>query len=95
MLVAPKDELTKEEKCGAVYHLSCSDYPDTYVGETWRGLKWRIPEYKWDGSPVADHMKSSGHHVDLHNVDGIQILDQEENWHRRGIKESIHIRIGE
>ncbi len=56
-------------------------------------LKRRIPEHKRDSSPVADHMKSSGHHVYLNNVDGIQILDQEVNWQRRGIKEVIHIRI--
>ncbi len=31
--------------------------------------------------------------MDLNNVDGIQILDQEVNWHRGGIKEAIHIRI--
>ncbi len=31
--------------------------------------------------------------MDLNNVDGIQILDQEVNWHRRGITEAIHIRI--
>ncbi len=36
---------------------------------------------------------NGGHHMDLNNVDGIQTFDQEVNWHRRGIKEAIHISI--
>ncbi len=81
MLVAPKEKLTKEENRWSVYHIS---FPNTYIGETGRALKWRILEHKWDSSPVADLMKSSGHHVDLNNVDGIQILDQHPSvgWER-------------
>ncbi len=52
-----------------MWSISCSDCPDTYVGETGRALKRRIAEHKQDNSPVADYIKSSGHHVDLSNVD--------------------------
>lgn len=91
MLVAPKDKLTKEEKCGAVYYISCSNCSETCVGDSGRALKLRFPEHKWDSSPLVHHMWTP--YMELNKVDGVQILDQAVNWHRWGIKEAIHIRM--
>ena len=41
-------------------------------------------------SAVFNHLRSSGHSFDLGDV---KILDKEENWSRRGIKEAVWERI--
>ena len=90
LLVKPKDKIGKGDKVGVVYQIKCHDCDNTYVGESGRALKTRIVEHKRPNSTVATHAKDCNHSIDY---DGVQILDQDTNWHRRGIKESIHIRI--
>ena len=40
-------------------------------------------------SPVATHATQFQHLIDS---EGVKILDREDNWFRRGVKEAIHIR---
>ncbi len=90
ILVKPKDKIKKGEKVGIVYQLKCHDCDDTYVGESGRALKTRVEEHRRPNSAVATHAKENRHSIDY---EWVQILDQESNWNKRGIKESIHIRI--
>ena len=41
-------------------------------------------------SPVAMHVRDTGHNFP---VDQAQILDQDESWFGRGVREACHIRI--
>ena len=41
-------------------------------------------------SAVYNHLRSSGHSFDVSDV---KILDKEENWVRRGIKEAVWERV--
>ena len=89
LLVAPKEKLYKEDKYRTINHIECKCL-DIYVLETGRALKKRNPEHKRGNSSVTTYSNTKGHAVDL---EGVRILDLETNWHCRGIKESIHIRM--
>ena len=101
LLCAPKDPAKKEDMTGVVYMINCEgegkDTPcnSSYIGETARSLKARAAEHRRPSSStseVSQHLHLDGrphHQVSLQNI---KILDREEDWHRRGIKESIYIR---
>ena len=101
LLCAPKDPAKKTDATGVVYMIQCEgadkDTPcnSTYIGETARSLKARAAEHRRPStitSEVSQHLHLRGrpeHHVSL---DNIQILDRDEDWLRRGIKEAIYIR---
>ncbi|KAI8502143.1 hypothetical protein Bbelb_197310 [Branchiostoma belcheri] len=100
VLVAPKDKTPKEDKCGVIYHISCQGNTnrgpcrETYIGETERSLKTRFLEHRRPSSVASEvsqhiHIESPGHTVDL---EGVRILDTEQDYFKRGIKESIYIR---
>ena len=65
---------------------------------TERVLKARIAEHKRpslaEKSEVARHLHKDcpGHTV---TMDSVQILDREERWFERGVKEAIHIRVNQ
>ena len=99
-LVAPKDKTTKEQKCGVVYHIQCAGQnnrgpcTENYIGETERSLKTRFAEHKRPSSTTSEvsqhiHIESPGHTVSL---DKVQILDTEQDYFVRGVKEAIYIR---
>ena len=88
MLVAPKDKPDKLDKSGVVYQINCQDCDSVYVGETERNLRKRIVEHKRESSPVGAHMKERRHSFE---VDDIKIIDNEDKWFQRGVKEAIHI----
>ena len=91
-VVNPKDPVPKDKVCGAVYYVPCNDCDASYIGETERQVKKRLQEHQRPSnksSPVVQHHKSTGHKV---NVKNIRILEKEDNWFRRGIKEAIYIR---
>ena len=48
MIVHPKDQICKEEKCGVVYQISCQNCDSVYIGETGRKLNIRITEHRKD-----------------------------------------------
>ncbi|KAI8504116.1 hypothetical protein Bbelb_181840 [Branchiostoma belcheri] len=100
LLVAPKDKTPKEDKCGVIYHISCQANTnrgpcrETYIGETERSLKTRFLEHRRPSSVASEvsqhiHIESPGHTVDL---EGVRILDTEQDYFKRGIKEAIYIR---
>jgi hypothetical protein len=91
-LVRPKDPPEKLSRSNVVYKISCQNCPDTYVGETERNLNKRFKEHGKEASPVGAHMNRHNHHFD---EDSIEILDTENEWFRRGVKESIHIAAAE
>ena len=89
-LVSPKDKIKKEERCHTVYEHSCRTCAASYIGETKRPLGVRSGEHKREPSPVAIHAKTTGHNIP---VDEPRILDQDESWFGRGVREACHIRI--
>jgi hypothetical protein len=100
MLVSPKDKLAKDQVCGPVYKIKCDGDGKTpcqasYIGETERMLKKRIMEHKRSSSTtseVANHIHRAHPSHTIKEAD-ISILDQEQDWFKRGIKESIYIRL--
>ena len=88
-LVRPKDKEKPENKCGIVYEIPCKNCDAKYVGETERALKKRITEHKRPSSPVGSHLKHHGHELDQENI---KIVDREDRWFERGVREAIHIR---
>ena len=88
-LVHPKDKEKAENRCGVVYHLSCGQCQSSYVGETERALRKRLSEHKRDSSPVGHHMNYNKHTLDQ---DNIKIIDKENKWFERGVRDAIHIR---
>ena len=101
LLCAPKDPAKKEDMTGVVYWIKCdgegTDTPcdSSYIGETARSLKARAAEHRRPSSStseVSQHLHLRGrpqHHVSLEKI---KILDHDDDWLRRGIKESIYIR---
>ena len=90
-LVAPKDKIPKEQKTGVVYHIKCECGED-YIGETERQLKERVAEHTRKSSvkksAMAKHLHTANHKL----IPELKILDQEPDWHRRGVKEAIQIK---
>jgi hypothetical protein len=92
LLVKPKDKLPKESQCGVVYHIPCPDCKKEYIGETARTLDIRFKEHtarKYSNSPLKEHMEATGHKCSMQNV---KVIEKEDNWFRRRVKEAIHIR---
>ena len=94
------------EKKNVVYKISCKECSSVYVGQTKRKLKTRIREHiaacdeadifkavdkdeKNDNGLPLHHL-NTGHEFDFDNV---EILDQESNFHRRLLLESININL--
>ncbi|XP_072048871.1 uncharacterized protein [Amphiura filiformis] len=93
VLVNTKDKTDKLDKCGVVYHIPCGDCTSSYIGESARSLRTRLVEHgKTPSSPVNEHVSGSAHSIDW---EGVKILDREENWFRRGVKEAIQIKRNE
>ena len=91
ILVKPKDATPIEQQCGLVYHIKCQDCHHNYIGETGRNMGIRFKEHtirKGTVSAVKEHLESSRHSCSLEDV---RILDREEDWYRRKIKEAIMI----
>ena len=92
MLVHPKDKTSKEKLCGTIYHITCDDDTlHTYIGETKRPLSVRFKEHCKLDKPtgVGDHCSATGHSV---SMDNLRVLDREQDWLKRKVKEAIHIK---
>ena len=88
-LVAPKDKTDKLDQSGVIYKIDCGDCDKgVYIGETERSLKKRITEHKRESSPVATHMATNNHRFSPNNI---TVLDRENRWFQRGVKEAIYI----
>ena len=101
-LVKPKDQLAPTEKTGVVYVGACAGangQPCTglYVGETARTLRSRVDEHfstalRCPGqckSSVMQHARDNDHHF---RKSDFEVIGTEDDWFRRGVKESIYIR---
>ena len=71
---------------------SCQDF---YIGETERSLWTRFKEHRRPSSVSVSevskhlHVDTRGHSV---NFKDTKVLDQEQRWLERGIKEAVYIR---
>ena len=87
-LVHPKDKTATLDKSGAVYKITCPSCPASYIGETKRAVRIRIKEHSKSISPVGQHMLEHQHQF---ANDDISVLDRDQRWTQRGIKEAIYI----
>ena len=91
ILVKPKDSIEKEDQCGLVYHIRCKDCSDTYIGETGRNMAIRFKEHtsrKGTNSAIKEHLEAKNHSCSLEDV---RILEKEDDWYKRKVKEAILI----
>ena len=92
ILVHPKDKTHKLDKTGVVYKIQCKDCSETYIGKTLRKTKLRVQHHgrksSVSDSPMAQHIHHNKHHLDIKDTN---ILGQESDWVKRGIKEVIYI----
>ena len=80
-----------------MYEIYCnqdSACQDAYIGETCQPIQYRLmhhcrSSYNGNDSTVFKHIIASGHQID---VNGVTILDIEENWFERGVKEAVWVR---
>jgi hypothetical protein len=90
-LVSPKDKLGKMNKDNAIYEITCGHCEQSYIGETGRTLKVRFGEHVRDSTPitaVTSHIHTTGHNI---ISDDVKVLDTEEHWYRRKVKEALFI----
>ena len=90
-LVKPKDQTPKEKQCGLVYDIKCFNCNQYCIGETGRNLGVRFKEHtsrKGVDSSVKEHIREHGHEC---RIEEVKVLDREDNWLRRKIKEAIYI----
>ena len=85
----------KNAEKGIVYQIPCKDCSLSYIGETGRPLNVRIKEHQRavrNGdmkNAIAVLSEKETHRIDWDNA---KILEKEQNWKRRKLKESLHIR---
>ena len=100
LLVSPKDKTEKKDVVGPVYLIPCQGQTsrgqckESYIGESERSVKTRFLEHKRRSSTKSEvsqhiYIESPGHTVDL---DKVKILDKDDRWFERGVKEAIYIR---
>ena len=89
-LVRPKDKADPLKQCGTVYHITCDDCSDDYVGESARALNKRLKEHT-DGkhfSAVSEHTAATGHNITPSNT---KIIARASGFHPRKIHEALEI----
>ena len=98
-LVHVKDKQPKDKQSNLVYGIACAtpDCGETYVGETKQSLRARISQHRRPSSSEAQNSavynhcnEKTGHSF---NKEEVQILDKEERWFERGVRESIWERV--
>ena len=80
-----------------MYEICCSPNfacLDAYIGETSQPLQHRPKQhcrssYNGNDSAVLKHIFESEHQIDVNDV---TILDREENWYERGVKDVVWVR---
>ena len=88
MLVHPKDKAPNERQCETIYHITYIDDPKhTYVGKSKQPLGVRFKKHTKLDRPswVSEHCLKTGH-------TNTKVPERELDWHRRKVKEAIHIR---
>lgn len=85
-----KDRTDKMKKCGVIYHIKCENCEGDYVGETARQLDTRLKEHmSRTSSAIFEHCDSKGHKIKPENT---KILNTEDNFWKRKVKEAIEIK---
>ena len=83
---------------GIVYQIPCGDCDKSYIGETGRPFAVRMKEHqravKHEDMKNANavHSIQKSHSIDWDNA---RIIDREQKWKKRRIKESLYIRMKE
>ncbi|KAJ8977068.1 hypothetical protein NQ317_017230 [Molorchus minor] len=89
-----KDKDDKLHSSNVIYSINCKDCNKNYIGQTSRCLKDRITSHKSDircnkqTCTLAKHVLDTNHIMDYDNV---QILEKENNLHKRLFLEMSHI----
>ena len=95
-LVHPKDKTPHTHKSNLVYAVQCNEEcKDLYIGETKQPLHKRMAQHRRAHSSGLDsavhlHLKEKVHSFDDNNV---HILDREDRWFERGVKEAIYVKV--
>ncbi|KAM7378702.1 hypothetical protein PAMP_004307 [Pampus punctatissimus] len=95
-LVHPKDRTPHTQKSNLVYAVQCNEEcKDLYIGETKQPLHKRMYQHRRPNSSGLDsavylHLKEKAHSFEDNNV---HILDREDRWFERGVKEAIYVKI--
>ena len=97
-LVHVKDKQAKDKQSNVVYGLTCAekDCQESYVGETKQSLRARVNQHRRPSSSEAQnsavymHIKNSDH---IFNPEEVVVLDKEERWFERGVREAIWERV--
>ena len=91
-----KDSIPEKSRKGVIYRVPCKECDAVYIGETLRNLEERLKEHKRHveksdpkGSAIAEHVLKTGHSIAW---DKAQVIDYEQRWGARKIKESLHIK---
>ena len=93
-----KDKKQKGKQSHLVYGIKCQapGCDESYIGETKQALQARLKQHQKPSSgdtydsAVFTHLNTSGHTVDIKDV---TIMDREENWFERGVREAIWERV--
>ena len=94
LLVHPKDKTPDSDKCGIIYKINCPDCEETYIGETGRAMHARLKEHKRTTgntalTAVGEHIQHHKHNIEMEHV---QIINREEHFWNRKIREAIEIK---
>ena len=101
-LVHVKDKTSKEKTSNIVYGVQCHESHDcreAYIGETKQALRARMKQHRRPSaageafdSAVFTHLQQSSHSF---NTNDVVILDREDRWFERGVKEAVWERVEE
>ena len=97
-LVHVKDKPPRDKQSNLVYGITCAatDCGEAYVGETKQSLRARVNQHRRpssseaQNSAVFNHCKTSEH---FFKPEEVVILDKEEKWFERGVREAIWERV--
>ena len=89
-----KDPVDINQQSNVIYKIPCNDCNAVYIGETKRSFGTRSKEHEAhvrlghvDKNEIADHCWKRDHRFNFANK---SVLDREQNWTSRKIKESIY-----
>ena len=86
-----RPEMKKKE---VIYEVPCMDCEKSYIGETGRSLQKRLTEHKGavrrgdSKNGIAVHVQKHDHRV---NWEAAKVIDQEQRYWPRRIREALHI----
>ena len=94
-LVHPKDKQQQSCQSDVVYEICCNPNfacQDAYIGETSQPLQHRLRQHCQ--SSYIGNDSAVFKHIIIYEivVNDVIILDREENWFERGVKETVWVR---